>query len=455
MEESAGMASGLSAARRLSCLMSLTQIPTVAGREQRVVGWIRRWVAERPGLEIIEDMAGNLVVRPRVLWGKKGGAGSGLSEVGVGGPVYVTAHLDHPAFVVERVLSSTAVELAFRGGVMEDYFAGARVRVYPTGEDPYACDWVGADGKGSGGFVEGTLVQRTSPDGAMFPLYLAELDGPCGVVSSASSSVGGVDGGALRPGDVGVWALPDAFVDGDGVLHTHACDDLAALAAALCAMEELAVLHERGEIGVGGDGGGEDVRLLLTRAEEIGFVGAIAACRLGTMERGSRVVALENSRAFADSPVGGGPIVRVGDRLSIFSPRLTAAIATRAEKVMGRAATPRASEKDAQMPGRPWQRKLMAGGACEASVFSAYGYDSTCLCLPLGNYHNMADLAAMQAGTYERESLGPPRIAPEFISVDDFHGLVDLLVGIGRSLPAEDPHVARFEKLYEDRGFVL
>ena len=34
----------------------------------------------------------------------------------------------------------------------------------------------------------------------------------------------------------------------------------------------------------------------------------------------------------------------------------------------------------------------MPGGACEATAFSAYGYESTCLCLPLGNYHNMHDI---------------------------------------------------------------
>jgi len=434
MDETGQVDAGL-ASQRVAWLMELTQIPTAAGREHRVIGWVRRWARERPWLELVEDEAGNIVLQPRVKWGKKG-VGVGIDEGGGGGgPVFVTAHLDHPAFVVERVLGPTAVELAFRGGVMEEYFESARVRVYPTGGDPYACDWVGENS----GFA-GTLVQRTSPDGAMFPLYLAELDAGFGEA-----------GDALRPGDVGVWLLPAARVDDDGVLHTHACDDLAALAAALCAMDELAALHDRGEI----EGGGEDVRLLLTRAEEIGFVGAIAACRLGTMPRGSRVVALENSRAFSDSPVGGGPIVRVGDRLSIFTPRLTAAVATRAESVMGRAATPRASEKDGQVPGRPWQRKLMAGGACEASVFNAFGYDATCLCLPLGNYHNMADLSAMQAGTYERERLGPPRVASEFIGLADFHGLVDLLVGIGRSLPSEDPHVAKFEKLYDERGFVL
>src|SRR5690606_32879761 len=148
--------------------------------------------------------------------------------------------------------------------------------------------------------------------------------------------------------------------------------------------------------------------------------------------------------------------VRVGDRLTVFHPGLTAACAKRAEEISGHAATARATERtaDAQR-GMRWQRKLMAGGACEATVYCAYGYEATCLCLPLGNYHNMADLQAVQDRTYDRARLGPPRVAREFISVEDYHGLVDLLVAIGLDLPAQDPVVTRIERLYERHAFVL
>src|SRR5690606_37731588 len=104
--------------------------------------------------------------------------------------------------------------------------------------------------------------------------------------------------------------------------------------------------------------------------------------------RGSRLIALENSRAFPDSPIHAGPIVRVGDRVSVFSPELTGAVAQVAQTIAGGPATPTASQKQSDMPTWKWQRKLMAGGACEASVFCAMGYQATCVCLPLGNYHN-------------------------------------------------------------------
>jgi hypothetical protein len=73
------------------------------------------------------------------------------------------------------------------------------------------------------------------------------------------------------------------------------------------------------------------------------------------------------------------------------------------------------------------------------------------VCLPLGNYHNMADLTAVQAGT----STTPPRVAREFISVKDYEGLVDLLVACGRRLPDKAGLGDRFDKLWEERKSVL
>ena len=62
----------------------------------------------------------------------------------------------------------------------------------------------------------------------------------------------------------------------------------------------------------------------------------------------------------------------------------------------------------------------MPGGSCEATAFSGYGYSAACLCLPLGNYHNMVDIDGVASG------IRPARVGPEFISVADFHGLVTL-----------------------------
>lgn len=382
--------------QHLAWLLELTQIPTAAGREHRVSRWIRDWAATREGVSLTQDPSGNLQLA--------------MPESGDDRPLYFTAHLDHPAFVVERIVGPGTLELSFRGGVMADYFKDARIEVVAADDSLHPA----------------TLLTR-QPRSGVFDLYLAELDG-------------GSD--AVAVGDVARWRLPRAEIV-DGCLHTDACDDLAAAAAALAAFDELLRLRAAGKMTL-------DVRLLFTRAEEVGFVGAIAACRSGLIPAGARLVALENSRSFPESPIHAGPIVRVGDRMSIFTPSLTDAVARRAEELAGGPA-PTAAQKISESPAWKWQRKLMAGGACEASVFCAAGFEATCACLPLGNYHNMGDLTAVQAGT----NTAPARIEREFIGIDDFHGLVDLLVGCGERLPPAVAVSERIEKLWAERRFIL
>ena len=381
-------------------LCEITRLPTAAGHEHHVIHWIERWVEQRPDLLLERDVHGNLVIRAQKPWG------------GGEAPVFITAHLDHPAFVVERLIDSKHIELSFRGGVMEDYFPGARINLY----------------HGRQHATGATISSKAEGPHEPFKRWIAELNDP-------------FDG--LRPGDIATWRFPEQEIT-DGVLHTNACDDLAAVAAALGTLEELRLAQ-------GAAQGPLDVRLLFTRAEEIGFIGAIGACIERTMPLASRVIALENSRSFADSPIGGGPIVRVGDRVSVFTPELTGAVAKVAEDIAGGPAIPLASQKNADGPLWRWQRKLMAGGACEASVFCSYGYQSTCVCLPLGNYHNMADLDAVQAGT----NTSQPRVGREYIALSDFFGMVELLVNCGQSLPDRPPFKQRVEKLWTDLAFVL
>lgn len=409
----------------LDLLLAVTAIPSASGREEGVVAFVRRWVGERPDLTLKADPAGNLVIGFRPAARRGGRAKAGARPA----PLFFTAHMDHPAFVVEKVRTvrsshgGPTVELSFRGGVMDVFFEHAPITIHTEG-----------------GPVPAALV---GPAGAASPLgkmYLAEVDDPEGLLV-----------GDIKVGDVATWQLPPAEIDARGMLHTLACDDLSAVAACLCVLERLRGLRAAGARV-------EHARVLLTRSEEIGFIGAIAACRHKTMPRGSRVIALENSRAFADSPIGGGPIVRVGDRLTVFTPWLTAACGQRAEELFGGASSPASSQTRAQSTARrPWQRKLMAGGACEASVFCHYGYDATCLCLPLGNYHNMANLDELQAGTYDATLLGPPRCAREFVHTQDFLGLVDLLVGLAEALPGpgRSEFGARVDKLFREKQHVL
>lgn len=382
-------------------LLRLTAIPTCAGREWRVVDFIRAWAEERPDLSLESDAGGNLTVRFR--------AASDPAP-----PVYFTAHLDHPAFSVERVVSPTLLELAFRGGVMDDYFPGARVEAITRSNHAHP------------GTITETLPSAPGP----YKHYFCELDGPAAEFTTR---------------DMARWLLPAPEIDSAGILHTHACDDLAAAACSLIAMDRIRAERAGGLHRA-------DVRLLFTRAEEVGFIGALAAVRHATIQPDAKVIALENSRAFAESPIGGGPIVRVGDRLTIFSPRLTDDIARIAEEIAGGPALPTASQKHSDLPKWKWQRKLMAGGACEASVFCHAGLDATCVCLPLGNYHNMANLEEAQAGT-----LKEPRPGREYIAIGDAAGMIDLLTACGPRLasPPKSKTSQKLDELWESRRTIL
>ena len=92
----------------------------------------------------------------------------------------------------------------------------------------------------------------------------------------------------------------------------------------------------------------------------------------------------------------------------------------------------------------------MPGGACEATAFATYGFQSTCLCLPLGNYHNMADIDGVAAG------VRPARVAREEIALADFHGMVRMLELVASRLEEDQGKVRTLlDGLHRDRRFVL
>lgn len=378
-------------------LLAVTGIPTGAGHEGEVAGFIEDWVARRPALALRRDGYGNMEVR--------------LPHEPAGRPLYITAHLDHPAFHVERQNGRYEIELAFRGGVMDDYFAGSRIRVHVGGE------------------VLGATIERKIGEAEPFKRFGATLDAPA----------------ERLEGRLATWELPDPEIlesPAGPMLHAPACDDLAAVAAAMATFDVLLAQQKPP---------GQPVRLLFTLAEEVGFIGAIGACREGWMPPSSRLIALENSRAMPEAPIGGGPIVRVGDRLSVFTPELTAAVDKRCEEIAG-GAPPTASQKAAEAPAWKWQRRLMSGGACEASVFCAFGYEATCACLPLGNYHNMANLSEVQGGVDGARA----QIELEHIAIADFDGLVDMLVACAQRLPeAEGQFRERLARLWEERRSIV
>ena len=229
-------------------------------------------------------------------------------------------------------------------------------------------------------------------------------DGPAG--NAASVFLGGVpkpyqdeNRERVRPfGDFAMWDLPPVE-HRDGRIYSRACDDLIGCAVIVSTLEELARTEAPGAC-----------YGLFTRAEEVGFAGAIEAARAGWLQAENvTVISLETSAERPPAQMGAGPIVRVGDKTSVFDPAVTAELL--------------AAAVEAKLTV---QRCLMSGGSCEATAFRLYGVRCGALCVALGNYHN----------------LGPgERIEPEYVSLDDVEGLSALCTALGRlgAAPLPDP----------------
>ncbi len=344
--------SAIRPARVLALARDLLSCPTAPFHEGAVIARILARAARGPRLSVRADRDGN-------LWLARSGVRRSPS------PLVLVAHMDHPGFrarASRRRGGAVAVEADFLGGVRPGFFVGARARFFTGDGEIVARVTAVRRDRASGDLRASLRARRPVPEGAF-----------------------------------GMWDLP-AFrysPPRGGLVESRAVDDLAGVTAALALLEEADRIDPKRRV---------DVRALFTRGEEVGFVGALAAVDSGALPRRARVVSLEASKAFAHAPQGAGPILRVGDRTSSFDDGLT--------RWMGRVAAKLAGPRGT---GFAWQRKLMDGGTCEATAFQLHGYRSAALCVPLGNYHNMAD---------------DGRIRAESIRLSDLVGLVRLLEGL-------------------------
>jgi len=343
-------------------LHEVLSLPTAPFAEHLVIRYIEAFCRRRGGLELRRDTAGNVLVRVR------------HGQRRVARPVCITAHLDHPGFVADRMTAKSRLRAFWRGGVPPEYFKGSRVRFH----------------------VEGRWVR-----GTVRSVNTVLREGVRRVDTASIETASAVPAGAM-----GMWDFPDPRVRGEHI-YARGCDDLAGVAAMLGAIDELVRRRHTG-----------DAYFLFTRAEEVGFIGAMAAARLKTIPRKCYVVAMETSAELPHAPMGDGPILRVGDRASAFTPAVTAYCHRIA--------------RDLALADRRfrYQRRLMDGGTCESSAYCTLGYEATGLCLALGNYHNIDARRG--------------RLAPEYVDLNDFDDVVKWFVELAR---APHPYTGRDETL--------
>jgi putative aminopeptidase FrvX len=301
-------------------------------------------VCAEHGLDWKLDRFGNVLVRLRTAPGSR--------------PLVLAAHLDHPGFELLRPISAQKWLARFRGGVADSYFRpGTPLRLMP-------------------GPTPGRLGALKDARERVFEI---ETDAPP----------------AAEP-RFAVWELEDFAVRRQRI-YARACDDLIGSAAVLATLIELK--ESRAAVHVIG---------ALSRAEEVGFHGALALAASGALPDNSLVVSLETSRALPGVRMGQGVILRVGDRASIFDSEATRFLGEVAADLRGK-------QKNFQ-----FQRALMGGGTCEATAYQEFGLQSAGVCIALGNYHNCG------AGN---------QVRAEYVSLADACGMVELLAELARQMP--------------------
>ena len=348
----------------LEFLARLGAQPAVAYHEAGVASVVRA-ILDETGIEYSADAFGNILAR---LPGRqRPGQDSGQNSAqDLGGnadvpPLAIVAHMDHPGF-----------ELTERHGDDGEFVANA------------------SGGIPASSFAAGVPLQVIMPSGLRLE---AVTCGQYGEESERKALVRVADAGLaaeLPLPAAAVFDLPDFQLDGE-YIRMRAVDDLAGCASALAAMARLVRSGQPAE---------GDVYALFTRAEEVGLVGAMLAAESRLLPQGTLIVSAESSRTLPGAEQGLGPVIRVGDRGSTFD--------ADAESVLVRAQEA-LNEREG---GFASQRQLMSGGVCEASAFAAYGYRTTGIAFPLGNYHNGAPEGGIEA---------------EYIRVADFLGGVALM----------------------------
>lgn len=283
-------------------------------------------------------------------------------------PIAFVAHLDHPGFEVIARDGDFLVGKALGGVPTASFNDGVSLQVVLPNDERLLATTGGRHGEETDREV---VIRLNDPSG------LAGVPLPCSAVF-----------------DLVDFQLEAEFI------HMRALDDLAGCASILAALLVLSKQKLQG-----------DVYGIFTRAEEVGLVGARLMAEAGTLPPETLIVSLESSRTLPGAEIGGGPVIRVGDAGFTFDANAEAALIRARERLQLRP------------EGFRVQRQLMSGGTCEASAFALYGYRTTGIAFPLGNYHNG----------------GPEdRIEAEYIHQEDFLGGVELIIEAALSVPERE-----------------
>lgn len=309
------------------------------------------------------------------------------------------AHMDHPGFHGTEWIDAEHLAFKWHGGSPTAHLEGAKV---------WLSDRDGFCGEGHIEKVELNTSGRAISQGIIKVKDLTRTE-------KATDVFGGFSFRKTH------------WLEGD-LLYTKAADDLIGVFAIL----ETAIALKKSKKKMPFLG-------LLTRAEEVGFIGTIAHLELGWYRSAKRpllAVSLETSRTLPGAEIGKGPVVRLGDKKSVFHPGCSHVFSELANRALA---------------GKH-QRRIMDGGTCEGTAATAYGIPTIAISVPLGNYHNQS----FEGGPDAAPLNGP---APEFVSISDIEGLCKLTQAVmAPKLPWTKPFdatVKAFKKELKYYGSLL
>jgi endoglucanase len=341
--------------------------PTAPFRETQVMSALKLLCNEAQ-LPFVQDNFGNIWINVKNF--------SDLKNVNL----LVVAHTDHPGIVIEKI---------------------ERKKLYGK--------WLGGGPKD----IQNSIFEVFSENVSTFAKVVSHTSGPRGPDKVILELLANFNFYKKEIKKLGACLsfesnkIKDNIIFKNNQCITKAADDLAGTVCSFLALKE--ALKESKNL--------RKTALLFTRAEESGFHGTLYVLRKKILNsKKTKILSIEaSSRLSPNGLPDFGPILRLGDRMTLFNHDFTYALESIAKKIQ------------AQDKNFKYQKRIMDGGACEASAFNLYGFKVSGISLPLINYHNqyLPHSFFDSKNLYSKNYKDKPH--PEAVSINDIKNLIYFL----------------------------
>jgi endoglucanase len=322
--------------------------PTAPFREQWVSDEIQLILTENK-IPYFIDRFGNII------------AGAKNSKQTKGSRLVFMAHMDHPGFHVNSLQAhdkGSKIKATFWGGAPFDKMKGARVRIYDPVKPGFSAVGIITDVEPPQKNKRGRSIKIETPT----PLKLSKTA-------------------------FGAFDYPGFNFRGNR-LSARVCDDLTGVVIALGALIE----NKK-----------SNALAVFTRAEEVGFIGCWSSINKSQWDKKNIFISLEASLNLPGARLGKGPVIRMGDRSTMFNSPTIRFMENLALEL---------KKKDSTFN---YQKRILDGGSCEATALGLFEYAAAGISVPLFNYHNMA-----------RKGAGPEVV--DFRDVENARKLCSMMV---------------------------